>query len=107
MRGKTKSKDPNSEGMKRLGLYGQIVCFDGKARLFFEIHRLGNRRRLGIPARRRGAGRNSLSTLQALPHGSLIETAARRDCDSVKQLDRAGDSPLASLRFVCQGSKRI
>ena len=27
--------------------------------------------------------------------GSLIETAGRRDCDSLKKLDRAGDCPLS------------
>lgn len=44
MRRKTKSKGPNSKGMKRLGLCGQIVCFHGKARLFFEIHQIGSRK---------------------------------------------------------------
>lgn len=43
MRRKTKSKGLDSEGMKRLGLCGQIVCFHGKARLFFEIYRIGSR----------------------------------------------------------------
>lgn len=97
MRRKTKFKGSDSEGMKRLGLCGELVCFDGKAKLFFEIHRIGSGRRLVMSAQEEWS-RTQFSVLPVGSpswRGSLIETAGRRDCDSVKRLDWAGDCPLS------------
>lgn len=121
MRRKTKSKGLNSEGMKRLGLCGRIVCFHGKARLFFEIYRIGSREE----AKDVGWGGVEWKQFSVLPIGpplwkrSLLEigmATGNRDWDSVEKLDRDGDCPFVSelevaveqpvsLRLGCQGSR--